>query len=119
MMKSDNQRPMFGSPWLKIVAGAMLALYIVTFQPPLGAQAREHWVSTWATALVDRPLPQPGRGGQGGQGNGQAQGNGQGQGAPGGARGQAAPGGQAAAPQGPPPVTGFNNQTLRQIVHVS
>lgn len=90
-MTSDNQHPTFGGLWLKIAAGAAIALHIVAFQPALGAQARgEHWVSTWGAALVELPVAVPGQGG------------GRGQGA-----------------QGPPPVSSFDNQTLRQIVQVS
>jgi lysophospholipase L1-like esterase len=61
-------------------AGAALALCLLTGRAPVAAQngRSEHWVGTWATAVVPRPQ----------------------------------------APATPPPPT-FNNQTLRQIVHVS
>ncbi len=64
------------------VVAAGLALYLLGGSAPLGAQnARpEHWVGTWATAVVPRP--------------------------------------QGAGGRGPAPLN-FNNQTLRQIVHVS
>ena len=90
-MKSEKQHQTFGSLWLKMTAGAAIALHIIAFQPALSAQAQgERWVGTWATALVERPLAVPGQAGGGGR-----------------------------AADGPPPVSSFNNQTLRQIVHVS
>jgi lysophospholipase L1-like esterase len=67
------------------IAGAALAFGMFTSGAGLVAQNRnEHWVGTWATAVVSRPQPAPG----------------------------AAPGRGGA-------VLNFNNQTLRQIVHVS
>ena len=43
--------------------GALVALYILVAGGPLGAQsAREHWVGTWATAVVPRPQAAPGAG---------------------------------------------------------
>ena len=85
---------------LACVAALTLAL------PALGQQGEdEHWVATWATALVARPLPA----------------------APPPAAAPAAPAPSAATPAasaaaGPPPppapVT-VSNQTLRQIVHAS
>ncbi len=36
------------------VAAVALALTLVSAPMPLGAQAGEHWVSTWGTALVER-----------------------------------------------------------------
>ena len=62
------------------------ALYVLATGVPTAAQGgrADHWVGTWATAVVPRPQPAPG----------------------------AAPG------RGPAPLN-FNNQTLRQIVHVS
>jgi lysophospholipase L1-like esterase len=61
-------------------AGAALALCLLVARAPIVAQngRSEHWVGTWATAVVPRPQ----------------------------------------APATPPPPT-FNDQTLRQIVHVS
>lgn len=102
-MRFVNRRPMCARLLLKGIAGAALALQILNVQPPLLAQAvkaaggNERWVGAWATALVE--LQRPGQG----QGRGQAP-----QGQP-----------PAQAPQGPPPVLAFNNQTLRQIVHVN
>jgi lysophospholipase L1-like esterase len=86
---------------LKIVAAAATTLQIFTLTAALSAQGKgEHWVSTWATALVDLPLPAPAQaGGQGG--------------------GQGSQGLQGGAPQGPPTLTSLNDQTLRQIVRVS
>jgi lysophospholipase L1-like esterase len=62
------------------IAGAALAVCLLAGRAPVVAQngRSEHWVGTWATAVVPRPQ----------------------------------------APATPPPPT-FNNQTLRQIVHVS
>jgi lysophospholipase L1-like esterase len=73
---------------MKIVrfAGAALALVLFVSTTGLVAQSDrgQHWVGTWATAVVPRPQPAPG----------------------------AAPGRGGA-------VLNFNNQTLRQVVHVS
>jgi lysophospholipase L1-like esterase len=82
---------------------AVLVLALLTVLPA-GAQSRrtpEHWVTTWATAVVARPQPAA---------------------APAGPA-AAAPPAQAAPPAGgrgpaPVPLT-LNNQTIRQIVHVS
>jgi lysophospholipase L1-like esterase len=87
---------------------AAVIVVLVSTHVNVGAQPGsegEHWVGTWATALMSRdPRPQP-----------------------------PAPGQPAAAPQAatqptpqpapaapaPPPPLNFNNQTLRQIVHTS
>src|ERR1700730_16810194 len=62
---------------------------------PLSAASNEHWVGTWATAVVTRPqAPRP-------------------------AAGQAAAPPATPAPGGQPAPLSLNNQTLRQIVHVS
>src|ERR1700682_1532717 len=62
---------------------------------PLSAASNEHWVGTWATAVVTRPqAPRP-------------------------AAGQPAAPPAAPAPGGQPTPLSLNNQTLRQIVHVS
>ena len=68
------------------VAGAALALGLFVSSTGLVAQndRGQHWVGTWATAVVPRPQPAPG----------------------------------AAAGRGGA-VLNFNNQTLRQVVHVS
>jgi lysophospholipase L1-like esterase len=76
---------------LNVVLAALLLVVL-----PLDAQqGGEHWVGTWATAVVARPqtppAPPPG--------------------APAAAAGQPA--------QAPPPFVHFNNQTLRQIVPLS
>ncbi len=73
--------------------------------------ANDHWVGTWATAVVSRPqgpaAPAPVPPSSSGQANACQPANfGPG---PGGGRGGAAP---------PPPIN-FKNQTLRQIVHTS
>src|SRR5437016_1966806 len=46
------------------IAGAALALYLVAGHAPAAAQGgrQEHWVGTWATAVVARPQAAPGRG---------------------------------------------------------
>src|SRR5579872_4698624 len=112
---------------LGLLASVALFAYLLSTHATLLAQAdrtTEHWVGTWATALVARPQTPPQ-----GQGRGQAPGQpaqgqpAQGQGA---AQGQQAPqAANAAAPQGgggrgpaAPPLN-FNNQTLREIVHTS
>ena len=90
-MTFHNQHPTSGKLWLRIVATAAIALHIVAFHPALNAQVKgEHWVGVWSAAPVDLPLATPGQ-----------------------------PGGQGQVAQGPPPVSSFKNQTLRQIVHVS
>ncbi len=94
-MTSENQHQTFGRPWLKIAAQAAIAVHLIAFGsafgPALGAQGNAgHWVGTWATALVERPVVvarQADRQGQRGQATSR--------------------------------VSSFNNQTLRQIVHVS
>jgi lysophospholipase L1-like esterase len=114
----------------KRIAALILVLVAVT---PAGAQTRraaEHWVTTWATAVVARP--QPAAGGRG-QAGGPAPGVNQGAPAVSAAPAAAAPAAQPpatavtglppAAPGGgrgpaPAPLT-VNNQTIRQIVHVS
>ena len=76
---------------LKLV-GVALALYVLAGHSPALAQGGrngDHWVGTWATAVVARPQGGPGNGPPPPQGRGQA-----------------------------PPIN-FNNQTLRQVVHTS
>lgn len=83
------------------------ALAIVLVVPlPVVAQGRdhEHWVGTWATAVVGRP--EPGAGPQLPRGGGPAP-------AP-----NAAGRGRQGGPPGPPPLV-IDNQTLREIVHTS
>lgn len=83
---------------------AVLAIVLVIPLPVLAqGKANEHWVGTWATAVVGRPQPgaQIARGG----GPAPAPANGAGRGRQGG-------------PPGPPPLV-INNQTLREIVHTS
>jgi lysophospholipase L1-like esterase len=80
---------------------AVLAASILTVHPIAQQGGGEHWVGTWATAVVGRPQnptpPAPAA-------------------AP--AAGQAAQG-QPAQPPQPAPFVHFTNQTLRQIVHAS
>jgi len=105
----------------RILITGVVALAVAL--PALGQSSdRDHWVATWATALVARPLPPPAPPAP-----------------PAGAApaaaapaapatpptsaplvAPAAPAAQAAAgpPRPPPPVT-VNNQTVRQIVHTS
>ena len=105
---------------------ALLALLAL----PAAAQDRrgDHWVATWATALVARPQPAAGRG------QGPAQGApasaaapaaapgapaaGAPPAAPAGAPPAAAGGGRQGGPGGQPPLT-LSGQTLRQVVRVS
>ncbi len=82
---------------LRTTAAAALVLS-VALAPAVEAQtsaAREHWVGTWATAVqAPRIIQLP--------------------------PGQAPPASPAAAAGQPPaPVTGFNNQTIRQIARTS
>ena len=73
---------------LKFCAGILLGTLL-----PLGAASNEHWVGTWATAVVTRPqAPRPASTDQ---------------------PAPPAPAGAQPAPQS------LNNQTLREIVHVS
>src|ERR1044071_5349032 len=67
----------------------VLALVLFTAAPAWAQKKTDHWVTTWATAVVARPAPP--------------------------AAGAPAPAGRGPAPA---PLT-LNNQTLRQIVHVS
>jgi lysophospholipase L1-like esterase len=81
---------------------------LVAIAPAFGAKkASDYWVGTWATALVLRPPGPPGgppaAGGPPPAGPNSPPG------------GPAAPGG---APRPPPPAT-VQNQTLREIVHIS
>jgi len=98
-----------------VVAAVMAAASLTT--ATIDAQGRgEHWVGTWATAVVARPQPAPG--GQPSASAPQLPLSASGQPnacqpavfgpPPGGGRGPA-----------PPPPLNFKNQTLRQIVHVS
>ncbi len=121
---------------LAVTSPVAAALMIVAAQSSLRAQSTrgEHWVGTWATAVVARPQGPPAVGQPFGAGLtsqcfGQAPparaaaepaaaeaapGGPGGRGGPGGGRGQ---GGGRGGPGGPP--INFNNQTLRQIVHTS
>jgi lysophospholipase L1-like esterase len=103
------------------VATAAVALYLLAAQPAAQTpRTNDHWVGTWATAVVSR-APVPPQRGAGPQGTPPA---------------PATPAPQAQAPQGPapagvnaPPAQGrggaaapplnFNNQTIREVVHTS
>lgn len=76
--------------------------------PTASAQSRrsDHWVGTWATAVVGRP--QPGAAPQGPPPGPPPAAN----------AGGPPPAGRQGGPPGPPPLV-VNNQTLRQIVHTS
>ena len=101
---------------LKLLATCAAVASVLTFAAgTMDAENRDHWVGTWATAVVARPQPAPGgptappqlpltASGQPNACQPAVFGP-----PPGGARG----GGQA-----PPPIN-FKNQTLRQIVHTS
>ena len=109
-----------------VAASAVVAIGLSTVRPPIHAQngRGEHWVGTWATAVVARPQgPQAALGfGAGvtpqcfGQAPAQTTATAPAQAAlgPGGGRGQG--GGRGGPPATP---INFNNQTLRQIVHTS
>ncbi len=79
----------------RIVAASAIAAFTLWAPPVVRAQAAgDHWVGTWATAVVARAVrPPAGRGG--GQGP------------------------QGAPAQPPAPPINFNNQTIREIVHLS
>ena len=81
------------------------------------ARGQDHWVATWATALVARPLPPPGAPGQGGPPP-NAGWRRSGSGAAAQARPGAPPANAGPRPGFPPPAT-VTNQTIRQIVHTS
>jgi lysophospholipase L1-like esterase len=109
-----------------MAASAVVGLVLVTAQTPILAQGSrgEHWVGTWATAVVARPQgPQAAAGGFGVGVTPQCFG----QTPPNAAPRSATPAGPAAAGRGqgggrggtPPVPINFNNQTLRQIVHTS
>ena len=99
------------------VAAAAIAAFVVVAQPVVCAQgAADHWVGTWATAVVARAVrPPAGRGGgQGPQGLGP-----QGAQAVAPVAQGAAPQAQGAPAQPPAPPINFSNQTIREVVHVS
>ena len=93
-----------------------IVVALVALAPAFGAKKTDHWVGTWATALVIRPAGPPG-GAPGVGGPPPAGANGPPAAGPNGppAGGPAAPGG---APRPPPPAT-VQNQTVREIVHTS
>ena len=113
-MKSFRKRSVFSSLSRRALAAIALAVSVLVTASSLTAQsgsANEHWVGTWATADVLRPSQPP------------AQATPAPAPAPAPAPQAAATPAPAAAPGGgrggPPPVSNFNNQTLRQIVHTS
>lgn len=90
-----------------IVTSTALAVLFLVIHPALlaqGSRSNEHWVGTWATAVIAR-APLAARG----------------QGQPPQTPQQDPPGPTAPVQQGqaPQPPLNFNNQTLRQIVHTS
>jgi lysophospholipase L1-like esterase len=102
------------------VRALIIALILLTALPAASQDRGERWVATWATALVSRPLPQPGGRGQGPGGPPPAQPAP----VPAPATAAPAPPAQAAVPAGrqggpPAPPATVSNQTLRQIVHTS
>src|SRR6266853_4024482 len=98
-----------------VVALGLVTVWVLAPGSALRAQAgrADHWVGTWATAVVVRPqgppAAAPATAPEGSACAPAAFGPGPGRGGPGGGRAGAAP---------PAPVN-FKNQTLRQIVHVS
>jgi lysophospholipase L1-like esterase len=97
----------------------VVAIALLTAVPALAQNRRgEHWVATWATALVARPVQQGGARGQGAPPVAAAPA------APAGASAAAPPSGAPAAPPGggrggfAPPTT-LTNQTIRQVVRTS
>ncbi len=102
---------------------ALLLIGFAVSAPALAQQrGEEHWVATWATALVARPLPPPGAPGPGtpppsaaAAAAGPAPQAGQ---APAPSAAGAPPPNAAPRPNLPPPAT-VTNQTIRQIVHTS
>src|SRR5262247_2033003 len=96
-----------------------LALVLLTASPAFAQNKKtEHWVATWATALVARPLPAARGAGPGGPPPA----------APPAVAVTPAPSGPAPAPQAAPPAGGrggfappvtITNQTIRQVVHTS
>ena len=93
-MTTDRQQRLLERVSMLTVA-ALVALCVLTVQPMFAQQGgNEHWVGTWATAVVGRPQnPAP---------------------AP------APPATQTGQPaQQPAPFVHFTDQTLRQIVHTS
>jgi lysophospholipase L1-like esterase len=111
-------RPVRTPDVARIALALALAWCLAAVRPDLfaqGARPGEHWVGTWATAVVARaPIPP-----QGPPVQQPPQIQTPANGVPG-----AAPSGQVLPAQGPnaqapqPPLN-FNNQTLRQIVHIS
>jgi lysophospholipase L1-like esterase len=99
-----------------MIAGTALAVYLCATQPTTLAQSargREHWVGTWATAVVARVPPGQGQAAQGAAQRGQAA-------QPPAAAGQTAPAAPGRGGQGNAPAPlNFKDQTIRQIVHTS
>lgn len=102
---------------MRVVRVAVVAGFLLALPPVLAAESGrsdEHWVGTWATAVVARPQGPQGFGPFGRGPANQPQAPGQ-------------PGGQTPERGGPPaqgrgPVTpplNLNNQTIRQIVHTT
>ena len=101
-MNSKRRRSLAGRIPVRMFASVALVFSLFTSHAALQqGGTSERWIGTWATAVVERGVPQ--------------------------APAPAPPAQTAPAPQGqtpppappPPPILAFSNQTLRQIVHVS
>ena len=101
-MKSVNRRSILRRFSPRIIPGAVLVVSLIAGHSAALAQSSrssDHWVGTWATALVARPPTPQGQAPQGQAQQAQVQ------------QGQAA--------QAPRVVLNFNDQTLRQIVRIT
>jgi lysophospholipase L1-like esterase len=98
---------------------ALVFVFVMTVPAIAQERRREHWVATWATALVARAQPGAGRGVAPGPPAAAPAAPAPAAGAPpvGGPGAAAAAGGRGRG--GFPPPTNVSNQTLRQIVHTS
>jgi lysophospholipase L1-like esterase len=84
----------------------LIAIMVVVGSPAFGqSKSSDHWVATWATALVVRPVAPAGAPGPGGP-------------PPANGPNAAPANGAPARPRPPPPAT-LSDQTIRQIVHTS
>ena len=96
-----------------IVVAAAAAAVLFTADSALRAQRADHWVGTWATAVVVRPQGPPAPPATAPEGSACAPA------AFGPPPGRGGPAGGGRAGFTPPAPLNFKNQTLRQIVHVS
>ena len=105
MVSTANSSASEGNCMRRMLSAAALVLLGTAVVPA----ANEHWVGTWATAVVVRPqAPAPPAAGPAGPANACAPA----------AFGPPPGAGRGPAPAPPPPVN-FKNQTLREIVHTS